>query len=84
MAILTRTYKPYKVLITFDIKRDEFIEKLIPRPCMVVSIGLILAGFGIPVLMIVELLPITLWLAFVGFALALTGGVMALIFCGEI
>jgi hypothetical protein len=39
---------------------------------------------SIPLLMVVQLLPISLFLGFVGFALVATGGVMALIFCGEI
>jgi hypothetical protein len=51
---------------------------------MVISVGLILAGLSIPVLMVIHLLPATFFLGFVGFALAATGGVMALIFCGEI
>jgi len=39
---------------------------------------------SIPVLMVLQLLSITFLLGFVGFALVATGGVLALIFCGEI
>ena len=84
MATLTQAYKPALARIASIKKRDEFIEKLIPRRCMVVSVGLIFAGMSIPLLMVVQLLPISLFLGFVGFALVATGGVMALIFCGEI
>jgi len=51
---------------------------------MVVSVGMILAGMGMVFLMVLELLPVTLLLALAGFALTAAGGVMALIFCGEI
>jgi hypothetical protein len=54
-----------------------------PRPCMVVSVGLILAGLSIPFLMLLGLLPLSFVLAFLGFALTAAGGIMALIFCGE-
>jgi hypothetical protein len=84
MATLTHSYKPNTVRITFVKKRDEVIENLVPRPCVVVSVGLILAGLGIPLLMAVQLLPVSFLLAFVGFALAVTGGVLVMVFCGEI
>jgi len=84
MASLTHSFKPKLAYIIFVKKRDDFIEKHMPRNCMVVSTALILVGLGIPLLMAVQLLPITWLLAFVGFAIAATGGVMALIFCGEI
>ena len=84
MAMLTQVYRINPARIAFIQKRDDFIEKLIPRPCMVVLVGLILAGLSIPLLMAVQLLPISLVLGFVGFALVAIGGVMALIFCGEL
>jgi hypothetical protein len=84
MATLTQTYKPNLARMAWVKKRDEFIEKLIPRRCMVVSVGLILAGLGIPMLMVIQWLPVTFLLGFVGFALTATGGVLALVFCGEI
>jgi len=51
---------------------------------MVFSVGMILAGLGIPFLMAIGLLPITLVLGFIGLVLTATGGLMALIFYGEI
>ena len=84
MATLTQHYKPNAVHIVFARKRDDLIEKLMPRRCMVVSVGLILAGIGIPALMVFKLLPVSLFLGFVGFALMAVGGVLALVYCGEI
>lgn len=84
MATLTKTYQPKTLPVALSWKRDKFIEKLIPRRCMLVSVGLILAGLSIPALMLIHLLPATFFLCFVGFALAAAGGVLALIFCGEV
>jgi len=76
----THRAKPLRVILIK--KRDEFIEKITPRPCMVVSRGLILAGLGIPALMVFGILPPSLLLCFVGFILAAIGGVLSLVFCG--
>lgn len=84
MATLTQHYKPNAMRIVFARKRDALIEKLMPRRCMVVSVGLILAGIGIPALMVFKLLPVSLFLGFVGFALMAVGGVLALVYCGEL
>jgi hypothetical protein len=84
MTTLTQAYKPALAHIAFIKKRDEFIERLMPRRCMVVSVGLILAGLSIPVLMEVQLLQLSLLLGFVGFALVAAGGVLLLIHCGEL
>ena len=65
-------------------KRDAFIEKITPRPGMVVSVGLILVGISIPGMMAAGILPVSLLLGFSGFILTATGGVLALVFCGEV
>jgi hypothetical protein len=84
MATLSEAYPTAFTRRAFFNKRDELIEKLMPRRCMVVSVGLIFAGMSIPMLMLVLALPLSLLLGFLGFALAATGGVLSLIFCGEI
>jgi hypothetical protein len=84
MAALTQLYRPTLAHIAFIKKRDAFIERFKPRRCMMVSVGLILAGMCLPMLMILGLLPATLFLAFVGFALTAAGGGLALFYCGEI
>ena len=55
-----------------------------PRRCMVAAVGVILAGFSLPALMLLHLVPTTFLLAFLGIALAESGGVIALIYCGEL
>ena len=84
MAILTQHYKPNAMRIVLVRKRDALIEKLMPRRCTVVSVGLILAGIGIPALMFFKLLPVSLFLGFVSLALMAVGGVLALVYCGEL
>jgi hypothetical protein len=43
-----------------------------------------LAGLSVPLLIAMQLLTFTISVGFVGFALAATGGVLTLIFWGEI
>ena len=84
MATLTHTYRPKLFRLSLIKKWDNFIENLLPRRCMLVSVGLILSGLSLPMLIAVGLLPATWLLAFLGFALAAIGGVLALTLCGEI
>lgn len=84
MATLTQSYKPHTLRFVIVQKRDDLIERMMPRRRMVVSVGMIVAGLGIPVLMVFNLLPFSLLLAFVGVGLAAVGGVLALVFCGEL
>ena len=84
MAAMTQNIRTNTVRITFTKKRDALIEKLMPRRCMVVSTGMILAGVGIPALMACKVLPLSLLLGFAGFALVAVGGVLALVYCGEL
>jgi len=84
MATITQNYKPNLMYVIFVQKRDDLIEKLTPRRHMVISVGMILAGIGIPALMIFKLLPASLLLGFAGVALIAVGGVLALVCCGEI
>jgi hypothetical protein len=65
-------------------KLDLFIEKLIPRSCMVVSTGAILVGLSIPFLILCKVLPSMLLLYLAGYIITLVGSISALIFCGEI
>jgi hypothetical protein len=44
----------------------------------------LLVGFGLPCLMVFELLPTNFWLAFLGLALVAVGGGLTLVRCGEI
>ncbi len=84
MAAFTQAYTLKLTRIAFIKKRNVFIDKILPRRCMVVSAGMILAGWGIPLFMVVQLLPATLIFGFVGFVLVATGGVLTLVFYGEV
>jgi hypothetical protein len=84
MAVRAHPYPLRTVQITFVSQRARATKSHGPRRCMVVSVGLIFSGLGIPFLMAIGLLPITLLLGLVGLGLAAGGGIMALIFCGEI
>jgi hypothetical protein len=86
MVALTYTYtNKFKLArIAFARKRVDLLVSLIPRRCMVISLGLVLTGLGVPLLMTLELLPVTLFLALDGFALAAAGGLLVLRNCGEI
>jgi hypothetical protein len=84
MATLTHPYKHVPMRTAFIKKRDAFIEKHTPRPCMLVSAGLILAGLSIPLLMVIQVLQPGWLLGLLGFGLTASGGVLMLIFCGEI
>jgi len=84
MAAVTQNYKPNVVRIVFAKRRDALVERLMPRRCMVVSVGMILAGIGVPALMAFKLLPVSLLLGFVAFVLVAVGGVLTLVYCGEL
>ncbi len=85
MATLTNTYhKLYILRLATTKKVDQIFEALLPRRCMVISTSLFLIGLGIPLMMVIGLLPVNLLLGFIGFALTSTGGVLILILCGEI
>jgi hypothetical protein len=84
MATLAPAYKFHEVRAVLVRKRDAVLEKYLPRPCMLVSTGLILLGLGIPLLMAVGLLPLMLSLFLLGFILVATGGILALTLCGEL
>jgi len=56
----------------------KWIKPLLPRPCMMVSVGLIVAGLCIPFLMGLALIPASLLLGFIGMAFTCTGIVLTL------
>lgn len=85
MAVRAQPY-PLKrtVQVTVISQPARVIKHHGPRRCMVVSVGLIFCGLGIPLLMAIGLLPVTLLLGLLGLVVTAAGGLMALIFCGEI
>lgn len=84
MVTVTQSYRPTAMRIAFVKKRDAIIERLLPRRSTILSVGMILTGISIPALMAFKLLPASLLLGFAGLALVAVGGVLALVYCGEI
>ncbi|MEI7845573.1 MAG: hypothetical protein WCK35_07205 [Chloroflexota bacterium] len=86
MSTIAKLYKPNVIRIKTNLITImlNFIEKSMPRRCIQVSVGLFLAGMSIPTLMILHLLQPTFLLDLLALALVASGGVIALIFCGEI
>ena len=84
MATLTQIYKPRLVRILAANILDNLIHILKPRRCTLVSVVLILAGLCIPLLMTLELLPVTLLIGFIALTLIATGSLLLLFYCGDI
>jgi hypothetical protein len=84
MTTSIQTHGNNAIRIALLKESDTFIERHTPRRRLVVSIGLMLAGLSVPLLIAMQLLTFTISVGFVGFALAATGGVLTLIFWGEI
>ncbi len=84
MAALTQTYNTHHRRLVTIKEIDEVLAKIVPRPCMVISTGIFLAGLGIPLLMTLEMLPVNLLVSAIGLALTSLGGVLLLTLCGEI
>ena len=77
MATQTVVYRSTFVFgsITKDIMAQarKWIKHVLPRPCMIGSVGLLLAGLCIPFLMSFALIPASLFLGFVGMSFTCTG-----------
>jgi|GEM_PF-1736532 len=88
MTTQTMTYKPWllnKPLVNvITTKVENFLYRIMPRPKMLVSGGILLLGLAVPVFMLVELLPASLLLGFAGLGLTAIGGVLSLVFIGDI
>jgi hypothetical protein len=84
MTTLMQTYSIHHFRLVATRQFDEALAKILPRPSMVISTGICLAGFGIPLLMAIGMLPVNLLVAAIGLALTALGGVFSLTLCGEI
>ncbi len=85
MAVMTEKLRGH--LLQYGIAMEEEQQparKIHIRPIMVASVSPMLAGMGLVVLMVLGLAPLTFLTAFLAFALAIAGGIMTLVFCGEI
>lgn len=88
MAVNTLTYKPWWTHNAFVLETINRVEKLIkrktPRPGMLLSLGLALIGWSMPLSMLLGLIPATLLVSFIGLGLAAAGSVLLIIYLGEI
>ena len=64
--------------------RYEIRKFKYPRRCMLISVGLILVGISVPLLMVLDMIPVNLFLDFLGFGMVIMGSTMALIKCGDL
>lgn len=83
MATLTQIYKPRMARLVVTHTLDDLIHIFKFRRCMLVSVGLILAGLSLPLIMALDLLPASLLIGLLAVALLATGGILTLFFCGE-
>ncbi len=88
MAIRTLTY-PHttvhrSIIRPYLMKLYEWVSCHTPRPHMLLSVGLLLLGLFIPFLMLLEIIPTSLFFGFIGFALTFSGGILALYYWGEL
>ena len=88
MVTHTLTYKPLVIHSPFGSmaarRFQKLLRKLITSPRMLLAGGLILAGWGIPLGMLFEIIPATLLRAFAGLAVTATGSVLCLFHLGDI
>ncbi len=64
-------------------RRKWSLRRLWPRRRMLLSTVSLLAGFALSLLMVLGVLPLSLWIWFVSWFLVVVGGVLVLIFWGE-
>lgn len=72
---ITRLFNSLHIEINFNIP--------LPRPIVMWTVVLFFGGLSIPAMMMFNILPLTFLLAFIGFAMTSTGGVLALILYAE-
>lgn len=84
MTTQTLAYQPvlvhHTLAETFLIKCIKFVKSLIPPRRVILSLGLLLVGLGIPIFMLLELIPATLLMGFFGLAFITIGGLLTLFY----
>lgn len=64
-------------------RRKWSLRRLRPRRCMLLSTISLLAGFGVSLLMVIGVLPLSILIWFVSWFLVVVSGALVLIFWGE-
>jgi len=84
MAVLLKRQNLIIIQNTFNPNRYDFRRFLHPRLGMLISIGLILIGISLPILIIFQIIPGNFAIYFLGFGLVSTGSTLTLIKCGDV
>jgi hypothetical protein len=84
MAALLKRQNLITIQNTYTQNRYDFRRFMHPRLCMLISVGLILGGISLPILMVLQMIPGNLLINFLGFGLVSIGSTLTLIKCGEV
>lgn len=84
MAAILKPQNLMMVQNTYTQNRYDFRRFMHPRLCMLISVGLILLGISLPILMVIQVIPVNLLNNFLGFGLVSIGSILTLIKCGEV
>ena len=76
--IFRSAYVSSSRLSEYFVEHAKWLTSHLPRPCMLASVGLLLAGLCVPVLMGLTIIPSSLFLGFLGMASTCSGSVLAL------
>lgn len=84
MAAIVKPQNLMTLQNTYTQNRYDFRRFMHPRLCMLNSVGLILIGISLPILMVLQIIPVNLLNIFLGFGMVSTGSILTLIKCGDV
>ncbi|PKO05482.1 MAG: hypothetical protein CVU41_12700 [Chloroflexi bacterium HGW-Chloroflexi-3] len=84
MAALVNKQNLLSIQNSYTQNKYDFRRFMHPRLCMLISVGLILVGISLPILMVLQMIPGNLIINFLGFGMVSTGSILTLIKCGEV
>jgi hypothetical protein len=84
MAVNVKRQNLMTIQYTYTQNRFNFRRFMHPRLCMLISVGLILVGISLPILIVLQMIPGNLVINFLGFGLVSIGSTLTLIKCGDL
>lgn len=84
MAALVNKQNLLSIQNSYTQNKYDFRRFMHPRLCMLISVGLVLVGISLPILMVLQMIPGNLIINFLGFGMVSTGSILTLIKCGEV
>lgn len=84
MAAIVKSQNLMTIQNIYTQNRYDFRRFMHPRLSMLISVGLILIGISLPILMVLQMIPASLLNNFLGFGLVSIGSILTLIKCGEV